>query len=543
MKLLDVYNFQFYITLGLAVLNGVLMCFASYKFFQIIQLSGYKLKGYFLWLKDTKAKYVSRLLLLSLISLFCVLVTNALFDVYHSKAVYSYLGLIFYFYFTIVFIVNLYNAPKKVPLKNTTRMTRLMISTFIFVAILSFFLTVLSTEYTWFIKFGILCFTPIFIPVIVPFVHILLLPLEKLVMHHYFIKAKRKLKKRNDLIKIGITGSFGKTSTKYILNTILSEKYEVCMSPHSFNTLPGLSKVINNYLEDKHQVLIAEMGARRRGDIKELCNLINPSIGVITGIGNQHLLSFKTVENIIKTKNELIESLPKEDGFAVFNGNNEKCVEMFSACKIQKEIVGDYKQSSVKAGNISFDENGTTFTLFIGNKKFECKTKLLGYHNVQNILMCVSVAKKLELTNTQIIKGIEKLNPVAHRLEIIKTENNIIIDDSYNASVEGVKCALEVLSKIGKRKVVITPGLVELGLEEKQANINFGKAIAKVANKVVIVNKVNFESLRQGLLNGGFKEDDIYQAETLNKAKILIKDFVKKDDVILFENDLPDNYI
>ena len=543
MKLLDVYNFQFYITLGLAVLNGVLMCFASYKFFQIIQLSGYKLKGYFLWLKDTKAKYVSRLLLLSLISLFCVLVTNALFDVYHSKAVYSYLGLIFYFYFTIVFIVNLYNAPKKVPLKNTTRMTRLMISTFIFVAILSFFLTVLSTEYTWFIKFGILCFTPIFIPVIVPFVHILLLPLEKLVMHHYFIKAKRKLKKRNDLIKIGITGSFGKTSTKYILNTILSEKYEVCMSPHSFNTLPGLSKVINNYLEDKHQVLIAEMGARRRGDIKELCNLINPSIGVITGIGNQHLLSFKTVENIIKIKNELIESLPKEDGFAVFNGNNEKCVEMFSACKIQKEIVGDYKQSSVKAGNISFDENGTTFTLFIGNKKFECKTKLLGYHNVQNILMCVSVAKKLELTNTQIIKGIEKLNPVAHRLEIIKTENNIIIDDSYNASVEGVKCALEVLSKIGKRKVVITPGLVELGLEEKQANINFGKAIAKVANKVVIVNKVNFESLRQGLLNGGFKEDDIYQAETLNKAKILIKDFVKKDDVILFENDLPDNYI
>ena len=144
MKLLDVYYFQFYITLGLSVLNGILMCFASYKFFQIIQLSGYKLKGYFLWLKDTKAKYVSRLLLLTLLSLFCVLVTNALFDVYHSNALYSYLGLIFYFYFAIVLIVNVYNAPKKVPLKNTTRMTRLNIATFLFVSVLSFFLIVLS---------------------------------------------------------------------------------------------------------------------------------------------------------------------------------------------------------------------------------------------------------------------------------------------------------------------------------------------------------------------------------------------------------------
>ena len=261
MKLLDVYNAQFYITLGLSVLNGILMCFAAYKFFQIIQLSGYKLKSYFLWLKDTKAKYVSRLLLLTLLSLFCVLVTNALFDVYHSNALYSYLGLIFYFYFTIVFIINLYQAPKKVPLKNTTRMTRLMVATFVFVAILSFFLTVLSTEYTWFIKFGILCFTPIFIPIVVPVVHIILLPLEKLIMSYYVNKAKFKLKKFNNLIRIGITGSFGKTSTKYILNTILSEKYKVCMSPHSFNTLPGLSKVINDYLtcESSINYLIMEI--------------------------------------------------------------------------------------------------------------------------------------------------------------------------------------------------------------------------------------------------------------------------------------------
>lgn len=542
MNLLDVYSAQFYITLGLSVLNGVLMCFAAYKFFQMIQLSGYKLKGYFLWLKDTKAKYVSRLLLLTLLSLFCVLVTNALFDVYHSKALYSYLGLIFYFYFTIVFIVNLYQAPKKVPLKNTTRMTRLMMATFTFVAVLSFFLTVLSTEYTWFIKFGILCFTPIFIPIIVPVVHILLLPLEKLIVFYYVDKAKLKLKKHSNLIKIGITGSFGKTSTKYILNTILSEKYKVCMSPHSFNTLPGLSKVVNNYLTDDDEVLIAEMGARRKGDITELCNLIKPSIGVVTGVGSQHLLTFKNLENIYNTKFELIQSLP-QNGYAVFNGENENCVKMFNQCSIEKDIVGEYEKSNIQAKNISFNENGTTFDLIINGKTYKCKTELLGKHNVLNILLCVSVAVKLGLTNNQIVSGIGKLKPVAHRLELIKTENNLILDDSYNASVEGVRVAIEVLNKLGSSKIVITPGLVELGEKEKEENENFGKELAKIANKVVIVNKVNFESIKKGLLSNGFSEDNIYQAETLDKAKILMKDFIKKGDVILFENDLPDNYI
>ena len=543
MKLLDIHSLQFYLTLGISILNGVLMCFASYKFFQIIQLSGYKLKGYFSWLKDTKAKYVSRLLLLTLLSLFCVLVTNALFDVYHSNALYSYIGLVFYFYFTIVFIVNLYNAPKKVPLKNTTRMTRLMIATFIFVCIISFFLTVLSTEYTWFIKFGILCFTPILLPILVPVVHIFLLPQEKLIMFRYLNHAKHKLKKCENLIKIGITGSYGKTSTKYILNTILSEKYKVCMSPHSFNTLPGLSKVVNNYLTKEDDVLIAEMGARRKGDIKELCDLIKPSIGIITGIGNQHLLTFKNIENIFKTKYELIESLP-ENGFAVFNGENKQCLEMFDRCLIEKQFVGNLENSAIKAEEICFDENGTTFSLVIDNKKFKCKTSLLGEHSVLNILLCVSVAKKLGLTNAQIVDGIKKLKPISHRLEMIKTANNIILDDSYNASVEGVKVALNVLKKLnGREKIVVTPGLVELGNKENEENKKFGEELSKVANKVIIVNKVNFESIKQGLISGGFLEDNIYQAETLEKAKLLMKDFLKSNDVVLFENDLPDNYI
>jgi len=543
MQFLSFDNINFYIAIALSIINGVLMCFASYKFFQIIQLSGYKLKGYFIWLKDTKAKYISRMAMLSILSTFCVLVTNALFNVYHSKALYSYFGLIFYFYFTIVFIVNLYHAPKKIPLKITTRMTRLNVALFIFTSIFSFAIIALSTEFFGFIKFGALCFVPIFMPFIVPFVHLILIPLEKLIVLKYIIKAKSRLKKFPSIIKIGITGSYGKTSTKYILNTILSEKYKVCMSPHSFNTLTGLSKVINDYLDVNDEVLIAEMGARNVGDIKQLCNLISPKYGILTGIGNQHLMTFKTVDNILKTKNELIECLPK-DGIAVFSAGNDLSMKLFEKCKIEKYAVScEYKKGEIRAENIKFDENGMSFKLFIQDKSYDCLTSLLGKHNIDNILLCAELAKKLGLSDENILKGIGKLKPIPHRLEMIKTESNIILDDSYNASVDGSEKALEVLKSFSGRKIVITPGLVELGLKEQDENITFGKKIADVADKVIIVNMVNFEALKKGLCSKKFKEENIYQAESLDKAKILMRDFVKPGDVILFENDLPDNYI
>ncbi len=533
-------NVNMYIAIILSLINGVLMCFASYKFFQIIQLSGYKLKGYFLWLKETKGSYASRMILLSLISSFCVLVTNALFNVYHADSLYSYIGLIFYFYFTIVFIKNLYSAPKKIPLKNTTRMTRLNIVLFVLVAALSFSVIALSTEYLNFVKFGALCFVPIFMPVLVPLVHIILIPHEKIIMNGYIARAKMKLKKFPDLIKIGITGSFGKTSTKYILNTLLSEKYKVCMSPHSFNTLPGLCKVVNNYLESGDEVLIAEMGARNVGDIRVLSRLIAPKYAIITGIGNQHMLSFKSKENILKTKFELIESLDA-DGVAIFSKENEGSKILFEKCKVEKYLVGD--DGEISAKNVKIDENGTSFILQIGSKEYAVSMKLLGTHFVQNALLCVQMAKKLALTDKQILRGLAHLSPIPHRLEMVKTATNLILDDSYNASVEGSEKALDVLSKMPGRKVIITPGLVELGVLEKEENFNFGKKMAKVADFVIIVNNVNFAQIKSGLNAEGFSDEQIYQAEDLDRAKILMKDFVKEGDTILFENDLPDNYI
>ncbi len=535
-------NIILYIAIALSIINGVLMCFASYKFFQIIQLSGYKLRGYFVWLRETKGSYAKRMVMLSLLSIFCVLVTNALFDAYHSQELYSYIGLIFYFYFSIVFINNLYTAPKKVPLKNTTRMTRLNVAMFIFVSVFSFFIIALSTEFLPFLKFGALCLVPLFMPIFVPFVHIIMLPIEKIISTKYVIQAKCKLKKFPEkFIKIGITGSYGKTSTKYILNSILSQKYKVCMSPHSFNTLPGLCKVVNDYLQEGDQVLIAEMGARNKGDIKELCDLIAPKYAIITGVGNQHLLTFKTEENILNTKFELVESLQDKGGFAIFNGSDEGAKKLYDRCKNVKKYLAGSEDSVAKIEKHSFDENGTDIDLVIGEKSYKVHTLLVGAHNVQNILVCVEMALKLGLTGDEIVKGIEELKPISHRLEIIKTDKNIILDDSYNASVEGYKVALDVLSKMKGKKIVVTPGLVELGGQEYEENRKFGLALSKVADKVVIVNNVNFPALKEGLDEGHF--EDIYQAPTLEVAKKMLQDFLESNDTILFENDLPDNYI
>ncbi len=538
-------NIHLYIAIGLSVVNGVLLCFAGYKFFQMIQLSGYKIKGYFIWLKDTKAKYINRIFMLSLLSTCCIIVVNALFDAYSGEMLYSYIGLIFYFYFTIVFCINLYSAPKKVPLKSTRRMNRLNVALFIFAAGITFILIAISSEFLYLYRFGIICLTPLFLPIMVPLVHLIMVPFEELIKHGYVIKAKKKLKNHPDLIKIGITGSFGKTSTKYILNSILMQKYKVCMSPHSFNTTSGLTRVVNDYLVPEDEVLITEMGARNKGDIKKLVEIIRPKYAIVTGVGSQHLHTFKTLQNIQDTKFELIEGLP-EDGVAIFNGDNKGSTTLFERAKLKNRfLIGNTSESSdVKATNIVVNKKGTKFVLIVGEEKTDCSCRLVGKHNVENVLVCVKMALVLGLNLQQIKKGISELKPVPHRLELIENENGVIIlDDSYNASVEGSEVALDVLSKFGNNKIVVTPGLVELGILEKQENFNFGAKIAEVATHVVIVNIVNSESLKAGLLSKNFNDKNIFYAENLKQANEKIKDIIKPKDVILFENDLPDNYI
>ncbi len=544
MNFIDLSNIHLYIAIGLSVVNAVLMWFVSYKFFQILQLSNYRTKEYFVWIKDTKARYISRLFMLSILSLALMIVTNVILDTQNINDFWAYLGLIFYFYLTIVFIKNLYNAPQKTPLKITNRINRLRVVFIIISAVITFLLIWLFTQFLDPIRYAAIALVPILLPILVPFVNIILLPLEKCIYKHYIKQAKKKLKTNPNLIKIGITGSFGKTSTKFFLQTILSEKYSVCASPFSYNTPMGITKSIIQYLDFSHQVLIAEMGARFKGDIKELCDLVEPKYGIITSVGEQHLQTFKNIETITETKYEIVEALAKNDGTIVFNGENKICQELYDKTKIKKYITGFNEKYNIYADEIKTSRNGTDFVLHLNNDNIKCNTKLVGEHNIENILTAVAISYELGLNLTQIANGISRLQPVDHRLQLINVNENItILDDSYNGSIEGSKKALNILKLFDGYKIIVTPGLVELGKIEKQANIDFGERIAEIADEVIIVNITHSLDIKQGLINKNFDMNKVLQIENLNLINTIINKIDKENCIILFYNDLPDNYL
>ena len=520
MDFFDLGNIHFILAFFISIANAALLCLIAGKFLQILQLSGYKIKGYSVWLKDTKAKYISRLAMLSFLSLACVLVTNALFDVYHQDSIYSYLGLIFYIYFSIVFIINMVNAPQKTPLAQTRRMARLISCLFILCMGITFVLIWVCTEWLWFIKFGIIVLTPLLLPILVPLAHFIMLPLESFIRWNYIRRAKNKLIKRPDLIRIGITGSYGKTSVKHILFDMLSEKYNVCMSPHSFNTPMGLTKVVLKYLKPENEILIAEMGAKQVGDIAYLCNIIKPQHAIITGIGSQHLQTFGSVENIKKTKNELVLSLP-ENANVVFNLENSGAKELYDECKLKNKFLAGFGgKSELKVKNVNISSEGMTFELEYKNKSKKCVCSLIGKHNLENILLSATLALKLGVSLEGIARAISELQPVAHRLEVIRNQNITVLDDAFNSSVEGSTAAVEVLSSFKDSvKICITPGMVEMGQEEFKVNENFGIQLGNVCDYVIIVNKVNQEALKKGLESTKIPKENIKLVDTVKLAK------------------------
>lgn len=535
----------FWMVIAVSVTNAILMTFAGYKFLQVVQLSSYKMRGYFGWIKDTKGAEWGRLVVLSFLSSAALLITNVLLEDFFQYKIMTYLGLVFYLIFCIVYIVNQYTRPQKTPLKYTQRMTRMVVVYALLVFVLSMVFLNVSFLYIPYFKYGAIGLTPMFIPLLVCLAYYIMLPFETLHNKSFIKKAKKKLNSYENLIKIGITGSYAKTSVKNILASMLSEKYSVCCSPLSYNTPLGLSKTILENLKKDDQIFIAEMGARYVGDISTLCEIVKPNIGIITGIGNQHLLTFGSKENLIKTKSELTHFVESCGGKMFFNGDNEQCRLMAESCISEKVVSLPFEKNPViYAEDITYDKQGVNFTLVCGNKKLKTTASLLGAHNVSNIILCANVCLSLGLTLEEIEASIRKLVASPHRLALIPSSGSlIVIDDAYNGSVEGSKAALNVLaSYAGVTKVVITPGLVELGIEQYESNKELGRLIAKNADYVIINGTTNYESLNDGLIAGGMANEKILRSGSLKQAVTLLQDITKPGDVVLFENDLPDNY-
>ena len=374
--------------------------------------------------------------------------------------------------------------------------------------------------------------------IIATIINIMNVPMERIVYLYYRTKAVNKLKSIPNLQVIGITGSYGKTSSKNILNAILQTSFNCYPSPKSFNTPYGLMNAINNGLDKFDEIFIAEMGAVHLRDIKILTDLVHPKYGIITTIGVAHLETFKTEENIQKGKFQLIENLPS-DGVGVLNMDDPKQVsyKIKNNCKIIW-IAIDNQDADYVATNIKLSGEGTTFDVKINDKIYNFKTVLLGKHNIYNILASIALGIELGVDPNKLALAIQGLKPIEHRLELKKYGNINIIDDAFNSNPVGSKMALEVLSYMNGKKIVVTPGMIELGPKEYEYNFKFGEYISEVCDEVILIGEKQTKPIYDGIVSKGYDKDKIHILNDVKLAFPLIQKL--KGEYVLLENDLPD---
>jgi UDP-N-acetylmuramoyl-tripeptide--D-alanyl-D-alanine ligase len=462
-------------------------------------------------------------------------------------ALWIFILIIFYFFESAKFLLDIFLKRIKKPVL-TKKAILLIFSNLILTILFAFFLFKKINLFYWF-SFGLLSFD-ILTPFIVSGIVRLFQPPTIYLRNKIIKRAKEKRKKFKNLIVIGITGSYGKTSTKEFLATILSEKYKVLKTKEHQNSEMGISLCILNELNQEHQVFVVEMGAYNRGGIKLLCDIAQPQIGILTGINEQHLATFGSLENIIKTKYELIESLP-EMGFAVFNGDNKYCRHLYKKAQISKRIcytkflasahevvMGDYWVKEIK-----IERESLSFRVFsrrwgeIG----QIKANLLGGHCAQNILMAAIIAKEiLGMTIEEIALACQKINPGQGGMKLLKGINGLnIIDSTYSANPDGVISHLEYLKIWQNKKVIIMPCLIELGSASKEVHRRIGQKIAEACDLAIITTKERFGDIQEGALEKGMPKEKILFLESHKKIIKKIKNFCQSGDVILLEGRVP----
>lgn len=531
-------------------------------FLHVFQQMGYKPNEYWQWLREHwEKKVIPGDLAIFNILLFGVVVGLDWFEIEitnSSKTVVLF-TLSFFWFGT----VKRYKPEKvKKPLVFTSRMKRLVIP----VTLISLFIPIFFTTWSYsgllpfywvsvptydpgFLSFDVilLVFGWIFGAIIIPFSIFfgssLTKPIERSIQNGFKKQARKKLASMPHLKVIALTGSYGKTSTKFMVRDLLKERFSVCSTPGSYNTPMGICKVINNDLQSHHQILILEMGARYKGNIQELCDIAKPDISIITNVGVAHLETFGSQEVIAIEKGKLVENL-EAGGVAILNADDTLVTKMgANRPEITKVQVG-LKSGEIQAGEISYDTSGSSFEVTFGDEKEEFKTRLLGAHNVQNMLLAIGTAHHLGVRPKTMAIAAKNIEPVEHRLELKQQGDLFIIDDAFNSNPVGAKNAVEILGqfKTGKR-IIITPGMVELGDIEYEENKKFGNAIAEAnLDLVILVGEERAKPIREGIEEKAESTENIKVVNSLFEANDLAREFAKAGDVILYENDLPDVY-
>jgi len=522
-----ILNYILLISLILSSFTGI-SCLV--KQFQMLQQNSYFPSRYFSWVKsDFSVKSVIVFFISSL--LFC-------FDFYAVQAIF--LG--------AIFLLSVITARKtqKESIKKlvlTARVKRLFaaagILEIVFIALYILFCNSFIGKLSCVVLFLLTLISPVltFICWAVTY------PVEKAFSRHYINDAKRILKNHSVLKVIGITGSYGKTTTKFILTRILSEKFNTLCTPQSFNTPMGVVRTIRENLKPQTQIFVCEMGAKNVGDIKEICDIVNPDFGLITSVGAQHLETFKSVDNVFKTKFELSDAVKSKGGKVFANGNSKEIIDRIERADFT--LYGTEHSFDYTAENISYGKNGCEFDITLGDKKVRLTSRLLGLHSVINIAGAAGLAFELGVSEDDIKYAVASLKPTEHRLELKPSVNgSVMIDDAYNSNPEGCLEAVRVLGSFeGMQKVVITPGLIELGEKEYDCNFALGLEAAKICDIIIFVGKNRSKPMVDAVNTTDFNKSDMFVASSFKEAMEIYSKFANSNTVLLIENDLPDNYL
>ena len=516
-----------FMTMALFFISTSMSVIDSVHFFQ---LNSYRFDTHTKWIKENSRKYLTHNIIAVLMLIAVLIPMNPM-----VKAIAL----------EVLFIISLpTEKPKKAkkPLVYTPRVKRMLFTTLLVVLAVLAPTTIkgiTSAHETYPLFAMVVIYT--LAPYIILLSNLINKPVELSINQYYTNDAKKMLRACPDLKIIGITGSYGKTSVKYYLTTLLRSKYNVLMTPESYNTPMGVVKTIRGSLKATDEIFVCEMGAKWVGDIKELCDIVHPHHGIITSIGPQHLESFKTLDAIKGTKFELADALP-EGGMLFLNGDDENIADHKGN---RKHISYSLDNGDYSAFDIAVSERGTTFKVKAPDGETqEFSTKLIGRHNVLNIVGAIAVSHKMGIALKDLRSSVRKLEGVPHRLQLSDKGNMTIIDDAYNSNPSGTKAALEALSLFNGFKILVTPGMVELGSKQDELNREFGQNAADVCDYVVLVGEKQAVPIKAGLLDKNYDESKIYVASNINEAltHVYALNSQGKKKIVLLENDLPDNY-
>ena len=501
----------------------LLFLFATMRYsVQMFQQNSYRVARYNRWLRTT-GEWLSRPNLVAVLS-------AAAFALYPHWGVMLFFGL-----WMLVITIAEFSIRYKVPVVYTMRVKRLMATRITLSAAVIALVHIFAVRYT---LVAMMLLTLDYWTIVANLIN---KPMEAAITRWYYNDAKRILRSMPHLTIIGITGSFGKTSTKHFLHRVLSERYNVLMTPGNFNTTLGVVRTVREHLKPHHEVFIVEMGAKQRGDIKEICDLVCPSMGIVTSVGEMHLETFGTVENVALTKFELIDAIP-DGGFGIVNIDSEAAYNHIKKGGIAVKTYGiDNSEADYRATDVVYAPQRTTFTV----KDGDYATHLLGRGNILNITAALAVAEQMGISVEARRRAVRQIEQVEHRLSMRTNGGITILDDAYNSNPTGARMALEVLSGFETEgaRYVVTPGFVEMGAKQYDNNRAFGVDIAhSKADAVVVVNEVNREAITSGLKDGGYDMARVSTVASFKEAMAELQPRLKAGDVVLYENDLPDSF-